>query len=364
MPKAVLITSHFYNSRRKAGFHHIADSLMKRGYEVLFLTGDVSYFRFMRKDYRNNAASKTEYNKFVRRNEKLSEFIRFTYLHPVNLKNDMLNNIALPFVKNYSDKLDGFDEVNDFIKKSELIIFESFNGLLWFDHIKKLNGKAKLVYRVSDDIRQLRKHFYLIEQENKIYKKFDLVSVPSEFIFNIFTGGNVKLQNHGIRKDLFDKEFENPYSNDANMNFVFTGNAYLDKNFLEIAGKTGGNKFHIIGPFNGIDTENVKYYGEMNFESTVPYIKYADAGLHILDQSERSQAFTDSLKVIQYTYCRLPIIVPESIKSSRENFIYYKAGDALSILNAIEAVKKFDRNKIDTGNIKSWDEVTENLINE
>jgi len=88
------------------------------------------------------------------------------------------------------------------------------------------------------------------------------------------------------------------------------------------------------------------------------------AGLHILDQSERSQAFTDSLKVIQYTYCRLPIIVPESIKSSRENFIYYKAGDALSILNAIEAVKKFDRNKIDTGNIKSWDEVTENLINE
>lgn len=365
MPKAVLITSHFRDSKRKAGFHHIADSLLKKGYEVLFLTGDVSLFRYLRKDYKNSLSVKATYNTLLTSENNLSQFIRFTYLHPVNFKNNILNKLALPFVKNYSDKLSGFNELDDFINESDLFIFESFNGLFWYEHFKKLNSKAKYVYRVSDDMRQLKKHFHLIEHEEMIAGKFDLISVPSEFIYNIFKKGNVKLHHHGIRKDLFDKEYTDPYTHKDKFNFVFTGNAYLDEDFLEKASKNSLNdEFHILGPFKNKMSDRIKYYGEMDFDSTVPFIKYADAGLHTLQFNERAQAFTDSLKVIQYTYCRLPVIAPDFIKSDRENFIYYKPGNEAEIKKAIEKAKEFDRSKIDVSELNSWDEVTEKIINE
>lgn len=364
MQKAVLITSHFWNSRRKAGFHHIADSLLKRGFEVLFLTGDVSFLRFLRKDYINSQTTRVKYNTLIRENKNFSQFIKFTYLHPVNFKNEMLNKLALPVIKRYSDELNSHGELNDFLTQSDFIFFESFNGLYWFDHFRHLNKKAKYIYRVSDDIRQLKKHFDLIRHEENIVSKFDLVSVPSEFIYKLFKNGNVKIHHHGIRKDLFDRVYESPYSGMEN-NFVFTGNAYLDEKFLDDAEMVSKeNKFHILGPFRDRSRGSIKYYGEIKFENTVPYIKYADAGLHTLIHDDRAEAFTDSLKIIQYTYCRLPVIAPDFIKSKRENFVYYVPGNKNEIKNVIEKAKDFDRSMIDISSINSWDEVTEKLLND
>jgi 2-beta-glucuronyltransferase len=363
MQRAVLITSHFWNSKRKAGFHHIADSLLKKDYEVLFLTGDVSYLRFIRKDYKNSLMEKSKYNTLLKESKNFSQFIKFTYLHPVNYKNELLNKLALPVIKNYSDKLKGENEINDFIKEADVIIFESFNGLFWFEHFKELNSKAKYIYRVSDDIRQLKKHFHLIAHEENISSKFDLVSVPSEYIYKLFKNNNVKLHHHGIRKDLFDKDYSSPYSGEDEFNYVFTGNAYLDEDFLKLASNNfPEDRFHIIGPFKKKSSDKIKYYGEIEFENTIPFIKYANAGLHTLEHDERAAAFTDSLKVIQYTYCRLPVIVPDFIKSKRENFIYYEPGNKSKIKEALEKAKRFDRSSIDVSEIDSWDEVTDKLL--
>ncbi|MEP7146116.1 MAG: glucuronosyltransferase, partial [bacterium] len=250
---------------------------------------------------------------------------------------------------------------------SEIFIFESFPGLLWFDHFKRLNHNAKFVYRVSDDMRQLNKHPHVIEHEMKITALFDLISVPSEYIFNIFKDkGNVKLHHHGIRKDLFNNALISPYNNSDKFKFVFTGNAYLDKNFLDVASHDSEKwEFHILGPFkkNKLNI-NIKYYGETEYHDTVPYIKFAGAGLHTLEYSKGAESFSDSLKVIQYTYCRLPVIAPEFIKSSRSNFIYYKPGDKKSINASLEKAKTFDKNKIDVSEILSWDEMTQKIISE
>ncbi len=55
---------------------------------------------------------------------------------------------------------------------------------------------------------------------------------------------------------------------------------------------------------------------------------------------------------------------PEFIKSSRNNFIYYKPGDKKSINASLENAKKFDKNKIDVSEILSWDELTQKIIRE
>ncbi|MEO8663943.1 MAG: glucuronosyltransferase [Ignavibacteria bacterium] len=367
MPKAVLITSHFWNSKRKAGFHNIAESLVKKGYEILFLTGNASYIHHLKSDYRAGLIKRSKLNELEKINDNVNQFIRFTKLHPVNYRNKILNTLFLPSIKKYSDTLERFDDVNDFIKNSELFIFESFPGLLWFDHFKKLNNKAKFVYRVSDDMRQLNKHPYVIEHEMKIAGQFDLISVPSGKIFDLFkVKGKVRLHHHGIRKDLFDNAVLNPYSDNGKFKFVFTGNAYLDRDFINIAsGYFPNDEYHIIGPFKKTSSNNnVHYYGEMNYNETIPYIKFADCGLHTLEYSSGAESFSDSLKVIQYTYSLLPIIAPDFIKSARDNFIYYKPEDKQSIIESIEKAKHFNKSKIESDSILSWDELTDKIINE
>ena len=367
MPKAVLITSHFLNSKRKAGFHNIAYSLLEKGYTVLFLTGNASYIHHLKKDYRASLINNTSLNKLLKEKEDLYQFIRFTNIHPVNFRSDLINKIFLPSVKKYSEALSGLDELKNFIDESSLFIFESFPGLLWFDYFKSLNSSAKYVYRVSDDLRQLRKHPYIIEHEEKISHKFDLISVPSKYIYEALKGkGNVKLHHHGIDKDIFDKAIKNPYLNVNSFKFVFTGNAYLDYEFLETASENfPEDEFHILGPFQDkLKEKNVIFHGEIKFEDTVPFIKFADAGLHTLVYTGGAESFSDSLKVIQYTYCRLPVIVPEFIESSRENFIYYKPCNNESIKRSIESAKKFDREKINLSEVSDWKDLTHRLITE
>lgn len=367
MQRAVLITSHFLNSRRKAGFHNIAYSLLELGYEVLFLTGNASYIHHLKSDYRASLINQTPLNKILKEKENLYQFIRFTRLHPVNYRSDLVNKIFLPSVKKYSNALNKFEELKIFIKDSELFIFESFPGLLWFDFFKKLNPGAKYVYRVSDDLRQLKKHPYIIEHEDKISSSFDMISVPSKYIYDVFSGrGNVKLHHHGINKDIFDNAAVNPYKSGDKFNFVFTGNAYLDYEFLNAASELfPGDEFHILGPFKNILKKgNVKFHGELEFTDTVPFVKFADAGLHTLVYTGGAESFSDSLKVIQYTYCRLPVIAPEFIKSGRNNFIYYKPNSRESIKKAIDSAKTFDRSKIDTKEVSGWKELTVKLIND
>ena len=366
MPKAVLITSHFWDSKRKAGFHNIAASLMKMNYEILFLTGNASYIHNLKGDYRAGLSAKSPLNKMIKDSGLLNRFIRFTFLHPVNYRSGILNRISLNSVKKYSSALEGYDELNKFIKASELFIFESFPGLLWIDHFKKLNANAKYVYRVSDDMRQLNKHPYVINHERNILNKFDLISVPSEYFLKLFPHQNVKLHNHGIDKEIFNNASCNPYGNRKSFKFVFTGNAYLDYDFLKTASKMSGkDEFHILGPFEDkLNMPNVFFHGELDFKDTVPFIKFADAGLHTLKYSSGAESFSDSLKVIQYSYCKLPVISPDFIKSTRNNFIYYTAGSNESIERAISIAKQFDKSKIDSSCICSWDELTEKIINE
>jgi len=366
MLRAVLITSHFWNSKRKAGFHNIADSLLKKNYEVLFLTGNASYIHHLKGDYRAALINKSTLNVLTTDSENFKRFVRFTTLHPVNYRNSALNKIFLPSVKKYSNTLSGFNELNEFIRSSDLFIFESFPGLLWFNHFKDLNTKAKYVYRVSDDMRQLNKHPYVIEHENKLISLFDLISVPSDYFLKLFLKGNVKLHHHGIAKELFDNANDNPYKNSDSFRFVFSGNAYLDKEFLNTASEESmKDEFHIIGPFKKTKSEGkVFYYGELDFNKTIPFIKFGDAGLHTLEYSRGAESFSDSLKVIQYAYCRLPVIAPEFIKSSRNNFIFYKPGDNESIKNALDKAKDYDKSKTDVSGINSWDELTDKLIRE
>jgi 2-beta-glucuronyltransferase len=219
------------------------------------------------------------------------------------------------------------------VKNADLFIFESCLGLFFSKKIKNKNTKAKIIYRVSDDLRLLKYHPDLYKYEKILSSYADLISVPCKFMLTKFQEHDqkIRLQYHGIDKALFDRNYKNPYQSSGNL--VFVGISHLDYEFLEIASKHYSNYyFHVIGPFaKKIKRENVIFYGYMPFIDTIPYIKYADAALQIRCNTPYVETLADSLKYQQYTYSRLPIISPIPMKSNKPHVFYYKYGDVNSI---------------------------------
>lgn len=360
MKRVTLVTGHYWKSKRKAGFHWLADAYRGLGWEVLFFTAPISFLSKTAGNYRFDYPIKEEKAKFLKKDPSLYSFIHYTPWHVVNLRSNLLNTITHPFTKLY-EKYD-FSRSHEFIEKSDLIIFESTAALLLFDKFKRLNSKAKFVYRMSDNLRMLKVHPSLIKYEESIIEKFDLVSVPSKFMYDSFKEiKNLELNYHGINKSCFDKSEKNPFK--KLINFVFVGNDKFDREFLGHAMTVNNNwNFHIIGPISKIPKKaNVITYGEMPFQETVSYLQHATAGLHTVIYKEGAESLTDSLKVHQYTYCQLPIIAPEFLKTNRKHVFYYHPSNPASIKEALIHALNYENHLIDKEQVCSWEDLAQTL---
>ncbi|MBE9207136.1 glucuronosyltransferase [Nostoc sp. LEGE 06077] len=363
MKRVVLVTGHYWNSKRKAGFHWLAEAFWHQGWEVIFVTAALSWLSVIRRDYRLAYPVLQEANTLQPMRQNFWSYVWFTPWHPANLRSHLLNHLSRGLFNLYGQLPLG--SVEPLFKETDLFIFESTPALLLFDRCKQLNPQAQFIYRVSDDLRLLRNHSVVLDTEERVAPKFDLVSVPSQHIYRLFAGlPNLELELHGIRKDLFTQDYVNPYPVSDIPNVVFVGNAHFDYEFLEQASQLFLNwQFHIIGPMNNLpQRNNIFAYQELPFESTVAYIKHADIALQTLAYSPGAECFTDSLKIIQYSYCQLPIVAPAYLASSRTNVFYYKPGDANSIYQALIAAQMYDRSQISTENIYSWDDLVSRWI--
>jgi 2-beta-glucuronyltransferase len=312
----------------------------------------------IRRDYRLDYPVLQEANKLQQVETKLWSYIWFTLWHPANLRWNVLNYLSRSLFRLYSQLPLG--PVASMIEDADLFIFESTPALLLFERFKRLNPNAKFIYRVSDDLRLLRNHSVVLETEQRVASQFDLVSVPSQYIYRNFTDLlNLELHLHGIRKDLFDQEYTNPYPPSNYPNIIFVGNSYFDIDFIAQASQLFPNwQFHIIGPIKNLPAKNnIISYGELPFVATIRYIKYADIALQIRAYSPGIESLTDSLKMIQYTYCHLPIVAPAYLSSSKPHVFYYQPGYVDSIRNALVEAQSYKRDQIQTDQIYSWDEL-------
>jgi len=366
MLKVVLVTGHYYNSLRRAGFHWLANAYYSMGWEVLFFTSTISTISRIRRDYRMQYPVIRERNRMVSLAKNFYSYVWWTLWHPVHMRSDLLNLITTPLFKSYGNLC--FNEAKDFIASSDLIIFESTPGIMLFNSFKNINPNARYVYRVSDDMKNLlRVHPVVIEAEEKYASNFDLISVPSEYMLNQFLNlSNVKIHYHGINKAIFNNYYPNPYGNNNMMHAVFVGNSHFDHWFLDSASRQFPDiMFHIIGPIEvRAQRKNIKYYGELPFVETVPFIKWADVGLQNMLYTRGAESLTDSLKVIQYTYNKLPIIAPEFLRCSRDNMFYYESGNDQSVKDAILETKSYDKSQIETEKILDWLELAKVLAEE
>lgn len=363
--QAILVTQHYFQSKRMAGFHWLARALHRAEWNVLFFTGAISHLSRLRRDYRFSYPVRAEANRIKPIEPGLSSFVWHTRWHPANLRWSLLNKLSYAKFATYGQLPLGPAE--DIVSQAKLIIFESTPALLLFDRFKRLAPAARFVYRISDDLHVLKNHPVVLDAEARIAPKFDLLSAPSQYIYERWKHlPRCRLHRHGIARDLFDAagSASSPYNGRWRTNVVFVGTNRFDDSVVAAAARQFPEwGFHLIGPLRHVPggLPNVIEYGELPFAQTVAFLKHADVGLYPMTHMDGAEVFQDSLKVIQYTYCRLPIVAPNYLSSQRPHVMAYDPRDERSIAAALERAIAFDRTAISTDDIRSWDDLAAEL---
>ena len=361
MKNVVIFSRHFGLSKRKAGFHYLADNL-KKEYKVFFITVDFSSLSIFANDYRNSINER--YINSSIEEEGFTCYLRKTLWFPIGINKiiDFFSKslvVLYPFI--FFNK-----EIKNQVKKAKVIIIESSNALLFLKKIRKLNNNVKIIYRVSDLVPWLRHvHKLLVKADNNIGKYCDEVSTVTSYIYeyykNKISSDKLFLDCHGIDKNIFDSCLSNPYS-DLNKNkVVFVGASKIDIEGLnKIVELNPSYEFYYFGPLVGIkNRKNVKCFGEKKFQDIVPYIKYANFGLQFV-KDKSIKEYGDSLKVLQYTYCNLPIIAPEGIITNRDNFTFYNQNDYSTLKNIFSRVKPVSKDL--SKQVEDWNTVANRII--
>lgn len=353
-----MLTYHMYNSKKKAGFHHLAKSFLNNGYNVTFCTVENSILDILAaKSNKRERYLTTLYSIAPKSMNGLTISSYLSLISPI--KNTQTLN---PLFQNIYMK--GYSKVLSF--SYDIVIFESTNGLFLFDKFKKNNPNAKFIYRVSDDLELVNGTKEIISHENSILPKFDLISTPSLSITKKLKLKSPKIkiitQYHGIEKEIYEKKYLNPYDQ-TKKNFVFVGTGFMDDGFLKIAADINSNwVFHIIGNLpQPVISQNIIYYGEMLFDETIPYLKHADVGLQIRSNSKGIETLEKSLKFIQYTYVQLPIIAPKYM-NLKDSHVFSYEHTKESIVDAINKALSFNRELVDRSTILSWNEIAEEML--
>ena len=359
------ITGHYYPSARRAGFHNLADAAHQMGFKVNFVTIGYSLLSYLRRDYRTRISGiHANINRAVEIKPGFVSYVYATAWHPMTLLVPAINRLTMPMMDSYGrGKLGALLPI---VRETDLFVFESTPGLFLFKRLQQENPDARMIYRVSDDIRILRStHPRLIELEQEIAPLFHTVSVPCSWMLDKFPGlPTLRYDRHGLDTAAFDAVKDSPYEA-GTKNAIFVGVGYMDcDSIAHVAKGIPDCDFHIIGPMkDSINMGNTHFYGEVPFLETLPYIKFADVGLLTLRyMKEASKSFSDSLKTIQYRYCGLPIVSPDFINLARDSVFYYQPGNAESCVRAVREALSAGKDLSRGYEVQSWDEVMQTLL--
>lgn len=354
-----MLSGHDYRSKRQANIHFIVRELAKTGRTRLFSPG-FSYLSLLKKDPRTSLWNEANIENHYK---DVDCFLWRTLIHPVNLKKTALSCIEKLWFKFYVFIVPSI--FKKWVKESDVIIIESGMSVIFFDLIKQLNPKAKIVYLCSDALSTIGCATTLINCLERTAPQFDAVCVPSRKLSNEFPD-KTKLffVPHGIDTEIIKNKQASPFAKGTHL--VSVGSMLFDANFFKVASKAFPNiTFHIIGAgknASGLSADNIIIYNEMPFESTLAYLQHADAGIAPYQGDKVSPYLIDtSMKLMQYELLGLPAICPISTVGEHKGRYGYIPGNKLSIINAINDALIGE--KPNSTNVMSWKDVTLQLLN-
>lgn len=346
---------HDYRSKRRANLHFIADELAKRG-SVFFFSLRYSYLTRRREDPRHDLWARANR---VERVCGVDAYLWRTPIHPFRMPRRLrLAERALFGL--FARHLPG--AARTAIAAADIVFIESGIAIIYLPLLRRLNPRAQIIYMASDALGAINqaetikaafhRHAHLVDSARlpSPYLRDDVpASIPCYFI------------PHGIEKEKFAAIGPSPYP-PGTTNAVSVGSMLFDNSFFEIAGPLFPDiTFHVIGSgHKGPSTANVRYYPEMPFEATLPYLKHATFAIAAYGEGVQAYLTHTSMKLMQYGYLGLPAVCPAVVAGEGLGRVGYRAGNKQSIISALNACSK----TIDSHarHVIGWSEVTTRLL--
>lgn len=352
--KYLLLSAHDYRSPRKAGIHFVASELAKMGPTRFF---SLRYSFLSRYKHDPRLSLDDQANKIVN-HQGVDCYLWKTLIHPIRIR---------PFESlMYHLYSFGFNAVlRRWIKESDVIILESGVAPIFFDLIKKLNARAKILYRASDALDTIDAADYIRNTFARIAKEIDTIVMPSKALADSMPSThNLAFVPQGIDYSVNEKANPSPYG--EGIHAVSVGSMLFDPQFFILAGKRFPHiHFHIIGscqPRHPEYGENISVYGEMPFDKTLPYIKHATLGIAPYASVNLPAYLRDtSLKLTQYEFFGLPAICPHFIAADYPTRFGYDIGDENSIAQAISRALNPPQ-PLTKRTVLDWAQVTERML--
>jgi 2-beta-glucuronyltransferase len=144
---------------------------------------------------------------------------------------------------------------------------------------------------------------------------------------------------------------------------VFVGMEGLDYGFLDTASRLHPDwEFQVVGPWkDDLRRRNVIFQGVLPFSETIPFIQHADIGLNCIHVSS-PHLRRHTLKIVQYTYCRLPIVAAADVAADMPHVFPYISGDTSSIAAALDRASTFPRAAVPARGVRSWSEILAEIV--
>ena len=362
--KIVILTSHvFLDGFRKASIHFVARNWAAAGAEVFFTTvGHSGLSRFKQRD-RLEALRRAQDNRYEQVGPLLHAGAYLPPVHAFSTSNPLVNALAKPLFALYGRYLPDF--VAEKIRDADLVVVESGTPIIFVPLVRRLNPQAKLLYFCRDLLHSVGAAPYLSEVERRVIGLFDSVCVPSRRLGEMLPpGGKVNFVPQGIEGGVFDRAEVSPYA-EGSRNAVAVGDMLFDQLSVEqMAAAAPEVTFHLFGiKWRGEAPANVNMHGEQAFETLAAYIRHADIGLAPYRvNSDEVYLAESSLKLLQYGYCLLPVVLPDIIPVSRGNEITYALGETNDWRAIIDTALAWPHQRSYRLGILTWEDVARRTL--
>lgn len=328
--RIVVLSSHVYLCEtRKASVHFVAENWARMGHEVNFTTVGYSWINLFRRSERFHALRREQNNRYRRYGDNLEAGGYLPLMHGFSSASRPLDWVGGRLLASYAGHLPDF--IAERVGRADLVVFESGTPVAFVETVRRLNPSARLLYFCRDLLSTVGASRMLQEIERRVIGLFDVVCVPSRRLGEgLPPGGRVVYVPQGIDEEVFARAAESPYA-PGTLNAIAAGDMLFDRAAVTAMAEAAPEvTFHLFGiSWTGRPPANVRLHGERPFSVLAPHIRHADFGIAPYRYSAREAYLAESsLKLLQYAYCGLPVVVPEALPVSRGNELRYRPGGA------------------------------------
>jgi 2-beta-glucuronyltransferase len=275
-----------------------------------------------------------------------------------------LNFLTKPLVAMYGRTID--DQFAEAALQADALLLECGYPLFYFETLKRLNSTAKYIAFYNDRLDLVGFRPELLLLHNCLMPRFDMVRTNSKRLLDFLPKGtNGVYVPQGVDKSKIVFDCPSPYK-PGTKNIVSVGDMLFDgtavRQIAAVARKHGAS-VHVIGATMDDPPDNVTVYGEMPFDRTLPFVVHADVGLApYAPVAGADYLAQSSLKIQQYLYCGLPILVPSNLDMQGRNIIEFDRRVDGNVESAVSQALETRRMPDLKDNVMGWDQVTDVLL--